>query len=272
LSDERDVDQKRPGLTRYRYALLIGVFICFPPSLPLAHAQNDRAPSTSQARQLLHAAIEALGGETFLALKTIVGKGMYSQFDENGNLEFLAKFVDYIVYPDKERTEFGKGKNRFIQTNIGTTGWIYDGQQKAIRDQTPEQVENFQRGFRHSLDNILRRWHQSKPPLRYLGEREIWFRQRGQGVEIRFTLPDGSEDVVEVYIDPQTHLPLSVAYGNEEDRFFLYQDIDGIRWPFRIDHYRNGVQTSRIAYSSVVFNRAVDPRLFEKPTNPKKVK
>lgn len=255
----------------FRPVILLGfLFLSVPGSFPLAQRRPDE--SESQARAVLEAAMQAMGREKILNIKTIIGKGRYTQFNEKGELAFLADFVDYIAYPDKERTEFGKGKKRFIQTNVGSTGWIYDGEQKAIRDQTPEQVENFKRSLRNNLDNLLRRSRQPDVHLRYLGEKEIWFRQRGQGVEIRFPLADGKQEVVELYIDPQTREPIKVAYDDEEDRFFLYREFDGVNWPLRIDHYKAGLQTGRIAYSSVEFNQPIDPSLFEKQENPDKVK
>lgn len=238
--------------------------------LPVASDPPDQAES--QARAVLDAAIQAMGGEKLLTITTIISKGKYTQFDEKGELIALEDFVDYIVYPDKERTEFGKGKRRFIQTNVGATGWIYDGEQKAIREQTPEQVENFQQGFRRNLDHLLRRSRQPDVQLRYLGEQEIWFRQRGQGVEIRFPLADGKEEVIQLYIDPQTRQPIQLSYGDEEDRFFLYREFDGINWPLRVDHYRGQRQTARVSYSFIAFNQPVDHHLFEKPEHPDKVK
>jgi hypothetical protein len=254
-----------------RPVLLLGLlFSSAPCSFPLA--QDGQAPTDSPARAVIDAATNIMGGQKLLDIKSITGTGKYTQFTEKGELAVLEDFVDYIIYPDKERTEFGKGKKRFIQTNVGDTGWVYDGEQKVVREQTPEQIENFQRGLRHNLDNLLRRSRQPDAHLRYLGDKEIWFRQRGQGVEIRYPLGNGKEEAIELYIDPQTHEPVRVVYGNEEDRFFLYQDFSGIRWPLRIDHYKGEQQTSRASYNSVAFNQSVDPRLFEKPENADKVK
>lgn len=253
----------------FRLDILLGLLFLVH-SFPLAQTRSDQ--SAAQARAVLDAATQTMGGEKLLTITTIIGKGKYTQFDDKGELALLADFVDYIAYPDKERTEFGKGKKRFIQTNVGATGWIYDGEQKALRDQTPEQVENFQQGLRRNLDHLLRRSRQPDVQLRYLGEKEIWFRQRGRGVQIRFPLDEGQEEVVELYIDPQTLEPVRLAYGNEEDRFFLYREFNGVHWPLRIDHYRGQVQTSRISYNSLEFNQPIDPRLFEKPEHPDKVK
>jgi outer membrane lipoprotein-sorting protein len=42
--------------------------------------------------------------------------------------------------------------------------------------------------------------------------------------------------------------------------------------PYVIDHFRNGVQTSRTNYESVEFNKTVPDSLFAKPASIKAVK
>jgi hypothetical protein len=48
--------------------------------------------------------------------------------------------------------------------------------------------------------------------------------------------------------------------------------IDGVTAPFIIDHYRNGTQTSRIAYDTVEYNKPIADSLFAKPASLKAVK
>jgi hypothetical protein len=243
------------------------------PLLNASGASQTANDSERQAREVLESAISALGGQKYLDIKSLIGRGLYSQFNDKGELQALLPFVDYIAYPDRERTEFGKGKRRFIQTNVGATGWIFDGEAKNIRDQKEEEIENFQRGLRRNIDLILRaRWRTEGAKLRYLGEKELWFRQRGVGVEIAFPMPEDSREVVELYFDPQTRLPVKLTYDNEEDRFYLYQIYGGIQVPLRVDHFKGDVQTARISYDAVELNASIDPKLFDKPVNPDKIK
>ena len=46
----------------------------------------------------------------------------------------------------------------------------------------------------------------------------------------------------------------------------------GVTAPFVIDHYRAGLQTSRLHYDSVEFNQPAPDALFAKPANAKAVK
>jgi hypothetical protein len=58
----------------------------------------------------------------------------------------------------------------------------------------------------------------------------------------------------------------------EEDRLHKMITVDGITSPFIIDHYRNGTQTSRIAYDTVEYNKPIADALFAKPASVKAVK
>ena len=58
----------------------------------------------------------------------------------------------------------------------------------------------------------------------------------------------------------------------EEDRLHKLITIDGVTVPFVIDHYRNGIQTSRIAYDTVEYNKPVADALFAKPASIKAIK
>jgi hypothetical protein len=234
--------------------------------LPLS-AQDERA------RSLFEAAVRALGGEKYLALKSLMGRGLYSRFTEREHLQALLPFTVYIVYPDRERVEFGRGKDRVIQVNVGTHGWIYDGPSRHLRDQKEDEIARFRTAQRRSLETVMRDlWRRSDVKLRYLGERELWFRQRGVGVELIVPLDGEEVDRIQVYFDPHTHLPVKLAYEEEEERFYLYQDFDGIRLPLRIDRYRGDVQVSRASFEQVQVNVPIDPKLFEKPPSPDKVR
>ena len=59
---------------------------------------------------------------------------------------------------------------------------------------------------------------------------------------------------------------------NEEDHLHKMITIDGVTAPFIIDHYSNKVQTSRIAYDTVEYNKPVADSLFAKPASIKAIK
>ena len=220
--------------------------------------------------------LDAYGGAAYLNVHTVIGRGLYTTY-RDGVSQLPATFVDYIVYPDKERTEFGKGDGKYVQTNTGGTGWVYDGKQKVVRDQTEDQSKQVQQGLRYDLDNLIRRGsHEAGAKLVYVGRREVWRNTFSEAVRIDFA--DGASATL--HFDPRTKLPLMTEYKaitegkttNEQSRYFRWAEFGGVQFPTIVDAYREGTQTGRFSVDSVVFNVDVPDKLFVKPANIKEVK
>lgn len=230
-----------------------------------------------KAEQVLERALKALGGDNYLNVRSVAARGYYTQFKE-GASGLPLSFVDYIVYPDRERTEFKGAGVKVIQTNTGDTGWLYDGQAKTLQDMTREQVEDFRFAMRTNIDYLLRGfWRKDGAKLSYIGRREAGLARRNE--TIRLTYTDGL--MVEFEFGAQDGLPAKALYKKknkegaetqEEDRFAQFVSIEGVMIPFIIDHFRDGAQSSRINYQSVELNRALSDSLFARPANAKAVK
>jgi hypothetical protein len=239
-----------------------------------AQEQDENDPAA--AKSLIDAAIKARGGAAYLTVQTIISQGQYTQF-EKGASGLPRSFSDYIVYPDRERTEFGKGDDKFIQANSGGSGWVYDAPQEMIRDQTDEQIKSFQQGIRHDLENLLRlSWQEPGAKLVYLGRREAWKNTFSEAIRIDFA--DGNS--VTLHFDTRTKLPLMSEYKtvsgdkttNDQTRYFRWVDFGGIRFATIQDFYREGQQTGRVNFDTVRFNEPVPEKLFVKPASIKEVK
>src|ERR1051325_11204797 len=134
----------------------------------------------AKAEAILARATEALGGEAYLKVTTMVSRGFFTSF-RDGMSQLPARFVDYISYPDKERTEFTAGGVRTIQTNTGDTGWIYDGASKTLNDMKGAQITDFKRNMRTSVENVLRGWwKKEQATLSYVGRREAGLARRNE--------------------------------------------------------------------------------------------
>src|SRR2546423_132476 len=158
-------------------------------TVSLASAQTASPSVDEKSQQIIDRAAEALGGQKYLDVQTVVGKGFYSSF-KDGISQDPARFLDYIEYPDRERTEFSGGGFRTIQTNVGNTGWLFDGAAKKISDQSPVQIEEFKRGLHTSLEYLLRGWWKKEGgKITYAGRREAGLAKRNETV--RITYPNG---------------------------------------------------------------------------------
>lgn len=243
------------------------------------------APSVSvdeKSQQIIDRAIVTLGGPKYLGVQTVIGKGFFTTF-RDGISQLPARFLDYIQYPDNERTEFVGGGIRTIQTNTGDTGWVFDGGPKKISDQSPAQVEEFKRSIRTSLEYLLRGyWKKEGGKITYVGRREAGLAKRNE--TIRLTLPDGYW--IEYEFGARDNFPAKIIYKRqrkdpdtgdmvettEEDQFFKFIEFDGVTSAWVVDHFINGKQSSRINYESVQYNQTFPPDLFTKPANIKAIK
>lgn len=230
-----------------------------------------------KAEQVLKRAVDALGGAGYLGVRSITSRGYFTPY-EQGVATLPIKFVDYLVFPDRERTEFrGRGVNS-VQTNTGETGWVFDGMVKKIKDLTPEQVEDFRYAMRTSLDTVLRGWWRTEgAQLSYVGRREAGVGSRNEVV--RLTYADGF--AVDYEFSARDGLPAKARYKRknaegdvveEEDRYAQHLAVGGVSFAHVIDHYRAGVQSSRVNYEEVKFNAPVADALFARPTDVKSMK
>ena len=251
-------------------------------SLLFAQTPAKTATVDEKSQQIIDRAIEVLGGPKYLGVQTVIGKGFYTSF-KDGVSQLPARFLDYIAYPDRERTEFSGGGVRTIQTNTGDTGWVFDGMVKKISDQTPAQVEDFKRGIQTSLEYLLRGyWKKDGGTITYVGRREAGVGKRNE--TIRLVFPDNWW--IEYEFGARDGLPAKIIYKRErkdpdsgdmvwvteEDQLFKFITIDGVTAPWVIDHFTENKQTTRINYESVQYNQKFPDNLFTKPTDVKSIK
>jgi hypothetical protein len=247
-------------------------------------AQTEKPDPTpdDKADKIIQKAVLVLGGDRYLNVRTVIGRGFFTDY-KDGVSTIPLRFVDYIVYPDRERTEFSGGGAHLIQTNDHDKGWVFDGAALTLKDQTAAQLEDFRLAMRTGIENLLRgSWKTQGAQLSYVGRREAGVGRRNETVRLTYT--DGFS--IEYEFAATDGLPAKVLYKRrqkrpdsddvdelaEEDRLYKPVTLDGVVAFYIVDHYRNGVQTSRINYESVEFNKPVPDSLFAKPASIKAVK
>lgn len=228
-----------------------------------------------KAEAVLKKAVEKLGGEKYLQVKSTVGRGRFSVIREGSIISFQS-FSDVIVYPDRERTEFKDGGVKTVQTNTGDTGWIFDGGANTINIQNKDQIEGFKRSLRVSLDSLLRGYWRGKAALSYVGKRPATLGKRSEVVKLTF-----EDDFAVEFEFSDEYIPIKAVYKRvnagqeelkEEDRYAQFVDFQGVKTPLVVDHFSNGAQTSRINYESVEFNKTIPEKIFGKPDSVKELK
>ncbi len=239
--------------------------------------QFAQSPQDERAEEIIKRAIEQLGGDKYLNVKSLYSVGFFTAFrDEVADMPSL--FVDVISYPDKERTEFKQAKVKTVQTNVGETGWLFNGQTENIRDQNPKEVESFKKVLRTSIDTLLRGgWRNQGAKLTYVGRRPASLGKRNE--VIKLTYEDGF--AVEYEFSVTDGMPMKSIYKGEddegvetkeEDRYLQFIEMQGVKLPFVIDHYINDKQTSRINYDKIELNKPIPSSIFDKPNDIKELK
>ncbi len=242
----------------------------------LSTAAQTLPTTNDKAAAVIAKAVQSLGGERYVNVKTQVGKGKFSVLRDGGVVSFQS-FVDVIVFPDKERTEFRGQGSRITQVNTGDTGWIFDGDQELIKVQNEAQVASFKQSIRTSLDNLLRGYWKGEAEVSYVGKRPATLGKRNEVVKLVYK--DGF--AVEFEFAADDGLPQKAIYKRtnpdgeeikEEDRYAQFIDVGGIKAPFIVDRFTDGKPSSRINYESVEFDRRISDAIFAKPQSAKEAK
>lgn len=244
----------------------------------LAGAVAGTAAGQDEERieKLFQDAIEAMGGETYLAVRDMVSEGHYFLFDRRGANTNRIKFSDYTKLPDKSRYESGNDKKLLDVTvfNLETEeGWIMEGQ-KEPRKATPEEMQQFRNAAKHSIDNIFRtRYRDPKNMLFYLGT--------GDGSDVKYELVkllDPENDEVTIYFDRMSKLPAKIMYRGTDGEgmrhrtvleFSQWHVIQGVKTPLRIDSFQDGRQSAQTFTLKIAYNNNLADSFFSKPIPPK---
>jgi len=211
-----------------------------------------RAEQPDRAREVIAAAIEAMGGNNYLEVKNYHKVGRYFMFDDKGRRGFTP-FMDWTVFePIKWRFQLGEKKRQRVQIynlEIGR-GWTLEG--KSSVEEIPEEaIKEFEKGVQSDMDILLRdRVDEEGMSLFYYGPDEI----AGSGQYEAVDFLDASNKSMVIFFDLESHLPSKMethvinSVGirlKEETEFANWHTIQGVHTPVaqRPLHGRRDVQT-----------------------------
>lgn len=234
-------------------------------SLCLCVSVLNTIAAQSRSNPMLDQMVAALGGPAFLDVKEIQSSGRFFVFSK-GELSAADLFTDYIKFPDKERVEFGREKNKSIMINNGSEGWKVEGR-KDPEPQTAGETAEFVSDFKTSFDYVMRfvLKHPSTT-IQNLPSEIIDFK-RTDVVELR----DASKNRIRFYIDRQTHLPvkMQVRKSNDsalrEEQFANWHKFQGVMTPLFVSRYKDGLKTMEIRAETASYNSGLAETLFADP-------
>jgi hypothetical protein len=238
---------------------------------PQVRAQDDEsmmpAQSAAKAKDLIQAAINALGGPTYLNVHDATCEGHLGGFGHAGDLNGFEHFVDYTEPPFKDRQE-NLPKRNIIEVYNGDKGWTLD--RGGVSEAAASDVARFEEDTKIDLDNILRhRIHESGMIFRYAGPDVVDLKE-ADWVE----LVDSDNRTIRIAFARDTHLPLRKVVeirdprtqmrSEEIEYYSLYHPIDGIETPFQITRDRNGMKVFQVFFDKCEYNTNLSDAMFTK--------
>ncbi len=236
-----------------------------------ARAQDPQvmmpAQSAEKAKDLLQQAIQALGGDAYLAVRDVSVIGRLGQFGHSGDLTGYTVFYDFSKLPDKDRIEFSSKRN-IIEAFDGDHGWVMD--RGGVSDASEDSVKQRQEDLKVDIDMILR--YRLKEPgviLRYGGFDVVELKE-SDWVE----LVDSDQRRIRIALARSTHLPIQervetrdpTYHTPSEDitHFSNYHPIQGVQTPFQIARERNGRKIFQAFFDDFKYNTGLADSLFTK--------
>ncbi|MFB3904368.1 MAG: hypothetical protein ACE15E_13035 [Acidobacteriota bacterium] len=230
-----------------------------------------------KAREVIAAAIEAMGGKNYLDIKNAHSSGQYFTFDREGR-KGHARYQDWTNYdPVKWRFQLGEGKRQSVEIynlELGK-GWSLEGKD-TVEEIKSEAVESFRQAVKRDLDILLKkRVNEEGMNLYYYGPDDV----AGSGESEAVEFLDSTNLSVIMFFDTKTHLPTKLETQTtdrlglrhkEETEYFTWLTIQNVLTPLRIDVHVDGQMSQQRFVEKIEYNVAIPDDLFLEPKVEKK--
>lgn len=258
------IPSRRPMLP---VLMIVSVLMGFLPGTATLLAQEGN----EKAKQVLRAAIDALGGEKYLDMRVTASNGRYYRF--KNDRKAYTQYWDWTMYrPVKWRFQMGEGKRQLVQVynlELGK-GWTLEGK-STIEEVPQEAVESFEKGARQDLDVLIRfRAEEEGMNLYYYGPDDI----AGQGLFEAVEFLDATNDSILVFFNRDSHLPVKVethftddagVRHKQEVEYSNWHVIDGVNLPLRHDVFIDESVSTQRFVESIQVNPTVPEAIFLEP-------
>lgn len=233
-------------------------------------------PQARKARDLVHQAIEALGGQTWLTIRDREQQGRLYSLHHGRATGNGALFWSFQQFPDKERVELTPQRD-IAELYIGQKA--YEITYKGARPIEEKDLADYLRRRQFSLDTVLRTWV-NDPGVIFIWQGPA---NAAQHPAIGVTLINSKNESVTLYFDADTHLPVKKSFewrdpvdrqkNLEEEVYENYRAVSGIMSPFNITRFFNGDMAGERFIFNVTINQGLDQTMFDPNSgyNPNKV-
>ena len=215
------------------------------------------AKNAKQARAILDAMVQALGGQAWLAVKNVERDGSGAAF-YHGNPDLgTTDFYEFHQWPDHDRTEYTKHRD-VVQFYVGRMGTevTYKGKSPLPKDQ----VDDYLRRRDHSIEMVIKTWLPDPQTILIYDGQRLAERHLTEQV----TLISAQNESVTIQTDTQTHLPLRRTFewrdpvykdkNVDAEEYDDYHVIDGLPTALRVTRFKNDEQVRQYYLVHVKYN------------------
>jgi len=245
--------------------------------LPLSTQTSDdiSTKNAKQARAVLDAMVQALGGDAWLNMKNQERQGQVAAFFHGKPSGGTTEYFEFHQWPDHDRIEYTKHRD-VVQFYQGRTGEEVTFKGKAPLPQ--EQVDDWVRRRDHSIETAIKVWLKDPQTILLYEGQKMAERHLADQV----TLISSSNEAVTIQTDTQTHLPLRRSFewrdplykdkNLDAEEYDDYHVMEGFPTPFTITRFKNDDQIRQYFIVHVKYNEDLPPDLWDVDAVTRKIK
>ncbi len=260
---------ERFGASRLLATVALAALLGAASSAPTATAQDkgylSPAESAAKAKELIQRAITAMGGESYLKARDVYCEGRFAQFSSQGVLSGYERVYDFVLFPDKNRTEYSKKRN-IIYVNNGDKAWSLD--RGGVEELPEERGKDYLEGLKTDIHYLFRfRLEEEGMVFRYAGVDMVDL-QPVDWVE----LTDRDGRVIKIAFAQSTGLPVRASFvtrdpetrvrTEETDYYSNYHNLGGVETSLRIWKESNGRMVYQVFWDKCQYNSGVSESHF----------
>jgi len=246
-------------------------------ALPLSTQTSDDigTKNAKQARAVLDAMVQALGGDAWLNMKNQERQGQVAAFFHGKPSGGTTEYFEFHQWPDHDRIEYTKHRD-VVQFYQGRTGEEVTFKGKAPLPQ--EQVDDWVRRRDHSIETAIKVWLKDPQTILLYEGQKMAERHLADQV----TLISSSNEAVTIQTDTQTHLPLRRSFewrdplykdkNLDAEEYDDYHVMEGFPTPFTITRFKNDDQIRQYFIVHVKYNQDLPPDLWDVDAVTRKIK
>lgn len=237
--------------------------------------EDDAAKNAKQARDVLDAMVQALGGQAWLDIRNRTEHGHVAGFFHGQPDVGTTEILEFHAWPDKDRIDVTKHRD-YVQFFIAREGWevTYRGK-KAIPQ---EQLDDYLRRRDHSIETAVKVWLKDpKTILVYEGQH---LAERHLAEQVTLISPDN--EAITILVDVQTHLPLRRSFqwrdplyhdkNTDAEEYDDYHVLGGFPTALRVSRMKNDDMVRQFYVDKVQYNQDLGADFWSVEASEKRIK